>query len=168
LLYAQYDALREVKKDADKQLIEQSHKHAISRVLETCPGLGPIRVAHLIATMLSPHRFRGSRQLWSYSGMGIVMRSSSDWTMTPSGWQRAELNKTRGLNRNYNRRLKNVFKGAATAVISHRMEPKYDQHSQYVRLTEQGTKPPMAKLTLARRIASAARGSCGATVGWGS
>jgi len=86
LLYAQYDALREVKKDADKQLIEQSHKHAISRVLETCPGLGPIRVAHLIATMLSPHRFRGSRQLWSYSGMGIVMRSSSDWTMTPSGW----------------------------------------------------------------------------------
>ena len=27
-------------------------------------------------------------------------------------------------------------------------------YSQYMRLTEQGTKPPMAKLTLARRIAA--------------
>jgi transposase len=151
LLYARLDALRQVKKDADKQLIEQSHKHAISRTLETCPGLGPIRVAQLIATVMSPHRFRGARQLWSYSGLGIVMRSSSDWVRTPAGWQRAELRKTRGLNRNYNRRLKHVFKGAATAVLQHRMEPMY---GDYLRLTEQGTKPPMAKLTLARRIAA--------------
>ena len=153
LMYAQFDGLREVKKDADKQLIEQSHKHAISRTLETCPGLGPIRVAQLVATVISPHRFRGARQLWTYSGLGVVMRSSSDWVMTPGGWQKAELRKTRGLNRNFNRRLKHVFKGAATSVLSNRMEPMY---SDYVRLTEQGTKPPMAKLTLARRIAATA------------
>lgn len=153
LLYAQLDALTGLKKDADKQLIEQSHKHAISRTLETCPGLGPIRVAQLIATVMSPHRFRGARQLWAYSGLGIVMRSSSDWMMTPGGWQKAQLHKTRGLNRNHNRRLKHVFKGAATDVIRHRTEPLYDD---YVRVTEQGTKPPMAKLTLARRIAATA------------
>ena len=151
LLYAQFDALREVKKQADQQLIEQSHKHAIARTLETCPGLGPIRVAQLLATVLTPHRFRGARQLWTYSGLGVVMRSSSDWTMTPSGWQRADVRKTRGLNRNYNRRLKQVFKGAATAVIAHQLEPMY---GDYMRLTEQGTKPPMAKLTLARKIAA--------------
>lgn len=151
LLFAQYDALHQVKKDADKQLIACSHKHPIARKLETCPGLGPIRVAQIIATVLSPHRFRGARQLWAYSGLGIVMRSSADWVMTPGGWQRAELNKTRGLNRNFNRRLKHVFKGAATAVLSHRMQPMY---ADYVRVTEQGTKPPMAKLTLARRIAA--------------
>jgi len=35
----QYDALREVKKDADKQLIAQSHKHAISHVgVRPVPG----------------------------------------------------------------------------------------------------------------------------------
>lgn len=151
LLYVQLDAVQQVKKDADKQLIECSHKHAIARTLQTCPGLGPIRVAQLIATMITPHRFRGARQLWAYSGLGIVMRSSSDWVMTSGGWQRAELNKTRGLNRNYNRRLKAIFKGAATAVLSHRIEPLY---ADYVRLTEQGTKPPMAKLTLARKIAA--------------
>ena len=71
--------------------------------------------------------------------------------MTPSGWQRADVRKTRGLNRNYNRRLKQVFKGAATAVIAHQLEPMY---GDYMRLTEQGTKPPMAKLTLARKIAA--------------
>jgi hypothetical protein len=42
LLYAQSDAVQQVKKDADKQLIECSHKHAIARTLETCLGLGPI------------------------------------------------------------------------------------------------------------------------------
>jgi len=151
LLYAQLDALCAVKKAADKQLIEQSHKHAISHLLETCPGMGPIRVAQLIATVMTPYRFRSARQLWSYSGLGIVMRSSADWVMTPNGFARAQVNKTRGLNRNYNRRLKHVFKGAATTVIGAHMQPLY---GDYQRMTEQGTKPPMAKLTLARRIAA--------------
>ena len=79
------------------------------------------------------------------------MRSSSDWIPSEGGWVRTKVNKTRGLNRNFNRRLKYIFKGAAVAVISHRTEPLY---GDYVRLTEQGTKPPLAKLTLARRIAS--------------
>ncbi|MDD9944385.1 MAG: transposase [Myxococcales bacterium] len=153
LLYAQQDALHAIKKEADKQLIEQSHKHAISRTLETCPGLGPIRVAQVLAAVMSPHRFRTSRQLWSYCGLGIVMRSSSDWVMGPAGWHKAAVNKTRGLNRQFNRRLKLVFKGAATAVIQHRAEPMY---GDYRKMIDQGTKPPLAKLTLARRIAATA------------
>lgn len=153
LLYAQLDALRDVKKDADKQLIEQARKHKMFSVLSTCPGLGPIRVAQLLATVMTPHRFRTARQLWSYSGLAIVMRSSADWEMTPSGFQRVKTNKTRGLNRNYNRRLKALFKGAATTVVGHRQQPMY---GDYVRLTNQGTKPPMAKLTLSRRIAATA------------
>lgn len=151
LLYAQLDALREVKKDAHAELVEESHRHSISRVLETCPGLGSVRVALLLPILVTPHRFRTSRQLWAYSGLGVVMRSSSDWVPADSGWVRAQVNRTRGLNRNFNRRLKHIFKGAATAVLSHRIEPLY---GDYVRLTEQGTKPPLAKLTLARRIAS--------------
>ena len=151
LLHAQYEAMRDVKKDADKQVIEASRKHAIATTLETCPGMGPIRVAQFIATVISPYRFRSSRQLWSYCGMGVVMRSSSDWMQGPGGWQRVERNKTRGLNRNFNRRMKHVFKGAATGVLSHHVEPMY---GDYVKLTQQGTKPPLAKLTLARRIAA--------------
>jgi hypothetical protein len=75
--------------------IAQSHQHSISAVLQTCPGMG----------------LRTARQLWAYSGLAIVMRSSSDWVQTPHGWQRSQSIKTQGLNRNYNRRLKNIFKG---------------------------------------------------------
>ena len=151
LLYVQLDALRELKKDARKQMLQQSHRMAIHRVLETCPGMGPVRVAQVLATIITPHRFRSARQLWSYSGLGVVMRSSSDWEQGDSGWQRVERRRTRGLNRNFNRRMKAVFKGAATAVISHRLDPLY---SSYLRATEQGTKPPLAKLTLARKLAA--------------
>ena len=107
---------QKAKKEAEKQLIAQSHQHSISAVLQSCPGMGPIRVAETIPIIVSPHRFRTARQLWAYSGLAIVMRSSSDWVKTPHGWQRAETVRTRGLNRNHNRRLKNIFKrGSATA-----------------------------------------------------
>jgi len=151
LLYSEIDALRAIKKEAEKQLIAQSHQHCISAVLQTCPGMGPIRVAETIPIIVSPYRFRTARQLWAYSGLAIVMRSSSDWVQTPQGWQRAETIRTRGLNRNYNRRLKNIFKRAATTVITQCLEPMV---SDYHRCLEQGTKPPMAKLTLARRISA--------------
>ncbi len=60
--------------------------------------------------------------------------------------------KTRGLNRNHNSRLKDIFKGAATTVlISYPDDPL---HEHYQRLTASGTKPNLAKLTLARRIAA--------------
>jgi hypothetical protein len=52
---------------------------------------------------------------------------------------------------NYNRHLKNIFKGAATTVITQQLEPMVDD---YQRALAQGTKPPMAKLTLARRISA--------------
>jgi len=151
ILYSELDALRAIKKEAEKQLIAQSHKHCISAVLQSCPGMGPIRVAETIPIIVSPYRFRTARQLWAYSGLAIVMRSSSDWVQTPHGWERAERLRTRGLNRNYNRRLKNIFKGAATTVITQRLEPMV---GDYQRGLEQGTKPPMAKLTLARRISA--------------
>jgi hypothetical protein len=45
LLYCELDALRAIKKQAEKELLAQSHEHPISAVLQSCPGLGPIRVA---------------------------------------------------------------------------------------------------------------------------
>jgi transposase len=151
LVYAELDAVTEVKKQAEKRLVAESRKHGISRILRTCPGMGEIRTAGLMAAIVSPHRFRTKRQLWKYSGLSVVMRSSSDWEQTPNGWERVQLRKTRGLNRDFNRTLKDIFKGAATTVIDHRQRPLYDD---YLRMLEQGTKPPLAKLTLSRKIAA--------------
>ena len=82
-----------------------------------------------------------------------MTRSSSDWVRTRTGeWVKAEVKRTRGLNRNFNHTLKAIFKGAATTAIGRREDEPIYRH--YVRLLDGGTKPNLAKLTLARQIAS--------------
>jgi transposase len=88
---------------AEKALVSESRRHPVSRVLESCPGLGPIRVAQILPVVVSPMRFRTRRQFWSYCGLGVVMRSLSDWVPREGGgWKRAEVKQTRGLNDNHN------------------------------------------------------------------
>jgi transposase len=152
LLWQELDAQRQLKREAEKQLVGESHRHPISKILETCPGFGPIRTALSVPVVVTPNRFRTSRQFWSYSGLGIVMRSSADWVKRSDGWVRAETAKTRGLNRCFNRTLKYVFKGAATTVIT--KLPGSPLQQRYAKLLEGGTKPNLAKLTLARAIAA--------------
>ena len=152
-LHEEYDALLELKKAIESELVSESRKHSIARVLQTAPGMGPIRVAYLLPIVVTPNRFRTRRQFWSYCGLGIVMRSSSDWIRTENGgWVRGQVQQTRGLNRKHNSKLKDIFKGAATTVIT--MLPKDPLHEHYQRLTAAGTKPNLAKLTVARRIAA--------------
>ena len=152
-LYAAYDALVEVRKRAEKEMLEEASRHRIAKVLQSCPGLGPIRVAQMIPIVMTPHRFRTKRQFWAYCGFGIVMRTSSDWVQDTKGkWQRVPVSRTRGLNYNCNRQLKMIFKGAATTVIN--QLPNDPLHADYQKQLAQGTKPNLAKLTLARRIAS--------------
>jgi len=89
--------------------------------------------------------------------LGIVMRSSADWVRTRRGaWAKAPVQQTRGLNRNFNRVLKHIFKGAATTVIRRAAEDApLSRH--YTKLLDGGTKPNLAKLTRARQLASLAR-----------
>lgn len=151
LLYRELDCLIELKAEASDKLVHESHEHPISRVLETCPGLGPVRVALLLPVVITPERFRTARQFWAYAGLGIVMQSSSDWVRAPEGWSRAQVHKTRGLNRQCNRRLKYIFKQAALTVL---MKPEHPFRQHYDRLLEGGTKPNNARLTVARKIAA--------------
>ena len=154
LLYSQYDALLELRKSAEKQMLAEARKHAVYRTIKTCPGLGKIRTAQLLPIVVTPYRFANKRQFWSYCGLGIVMRSSSDWVRTQDGqWIKAAVQRTRGLNRNFNHTLKHIFKGAATTVIScaGKDDPLYQHYQQ---LLDGGTKPNLAKLTISRQIAS--------------
>ncbi len=66
-------------------------------------------------------------------------------------WIKAPVQQTRGLDRNFNRTLKRVFKGAATTVIGRGEDEPLYRH--YLRLLDGGTKPNLAKLTIARQIA---------------
>jgi hypothetical protein len=152
-LYDHLDFLLEQKKQAEADLLREAKKHPIVRILETAPGFGPIRAARLVPIVVTPYRFRTRRQFWSYCGLGIVTRSSSDWVqMADGGWVKARVPQTRGLSRQYNHVLKSIFKGAATTVITQRNKDPI--HARYQRLLDGGTKPTLAKLSLARMIAA--------------
>jgi transposase len=152
-LYDHLDFLLEQKKQAESDLLREAKKHPVVGIIETAPGFGPIRAARLVPIVVTPHRFRTKRQFWSYCGLGIVTRSSSDWLQTADGgWIRARVPQTRGLSREFNRTLKSIFKGAATTVITQRNKDPI--HARYARLLDGGTKPTLAKLSLARMIAA--------------
>lgn len=154
LLSMQLDGLVQTHQMANDWLLEECKKVPIVGLLKTAPGLGPIRAAQVVATVLSPHRFRTRRQFWSYCGLAIVTRSSADWTKDRNGaWVRRVVPQTRGLNNNRQPLLKNVFKGAAETVI-HVMQ-QHPLAVNYERMITAGTKPNLARLTLARRIAGA-------------
>ena len=152
-LYDHLDFLLEQKKQAESDLLREAKKRPVVGIVETAPGFGPIRAARLVPIVVTPHRFRTKRQFWSYCGLGIVTRSSSDWLQTADGgWIRARVPQTRGLSRQFNRTLKSIFKGAATTVITQRNKDPI--HARYARLLDGGTKPTLAKLSLARMIAA--------------
>jgi transposase len=147
------DELVPLREEAEDWLRKESKSHAIIRKLVTGPGLGPIRTAQLVAIVGTPDRFRTRRQFWSYCGLAIVNRSSSDWTRNKQGkWVRADAHQTRGLTRKRNPVLKSIFKGAATTVIQ--QLPDDPLHAHYQRMLESGIKPNLAKVTVARRIAA--------------
>jgi transposase len=154
LLGRELAQLEALKAEAEAAMLQESHRHRIARILETAPGLGPIRVAQMLPIVVTPHRFRTKRQFWAYCGFGVVMRSSSDWVQHQGRWVKARVAQTRGLNFNHNRMLKAIFKGAATTVIAHCGANPLRQG--YDRQLENGTKPNLAKLTVARQIAAIA------------
>ena len=104
----------------------------------------------LVATVDTPYRFRTKHQLWAYSGLAIVTYMSSEYEIKGVVRSRKPV-ATRGLNRNGNRRLKELFISAA--VAGSRSEP----YRSYVEVLQQrGIRTEMARLTLARKIAAVA------------
>ncbi|HEV2730550.1 MAG TPA: transposase, partial [Terriglobales bacterium] len=90
----------------------ESKKHKAWKLLRQISGIGPIRAALLIALMQTPHRFRTKRQLWNYSGLGLETHDSAQYCVVEGQLQRSRKPMTlRGLNKNHNHDLKDIFKG---------------------------------------------------------
>jgi transposase len=149
-LYQQLERLECWVGASRRELLRESRKQKMRKVLQTIPALGEISVAELIATVDTAHRFRSKRQFWTYCGLAVVRRSSSDhWFEEGELRRRSQPPATRGLNRNYNRRLKKIFKTAAqTASRKEPFKPYYE------RLLARGLRPELAQVTLARKLAA--------------
>jgi transposase len=147
------DQVTPAREEAEAWLRKEAKAHPVIRILTTAPGMGLVRVAQLVAIVGTPTRFRAKRPFWSYCGLAVETRSSSDWRVDRSGkLHREQIQSTRGLTRKRQPLLKSVFKGAATTVIM--QLPNDPLHARYQKMIEDGMKPALARLTLARQIAS--------------
>jgi len=151
LLYQQLDGLQALRSEVRPEFLAESRKHKATKLLRQIPCIGPIRAARLIGLMQTPHRFRSKRQLWTYSGLGIETHDSAQYRYVGGQVQRSKKpQQIRGLNRNHNHEMKEIFKSAATRASCGRGP----FHDFYQALLAKGMKPEMARLTLARKIAA--------------
>jgi len=153
LLFAQYDAIAPVRARAQAELVAESHRHPEPRWLESCPGIGEIRAAQVAAIVVTPERFRTRQQFWSYWARHrhalVVGLGANAARQVATGCGEADArsqSQPQSL-------LKNVFKGAALTVLQtqNREEPL---RASYERMLAEGTKPNLAKVTLARKLAA--------------
>jgi transposase len=148
-LWEELKCLMPLSEEAETQLVAEGRKHAATKILRSVPGIGPVRAAVILGVAGTPHRFRTKRQFWAYIGLGIVTKTSSEYIVVEGQVRRSNKRPlVRGLNRNYNRALKWVFKGAAKTVASGPWK------SEFQAMIAQGTPEYLVRLTLARKIAS--------------
>ena len=149
--YQQLDALQALRQEVRRNLLAESKKHDATKLLRQIPSIGPIRAALLIALIQTPHRFRTKRQLWAYCGLARKTSTSGEYRILQGQLKRSKkLLAIRGLNANHNHDLKNIFKSAATRAAA--IAGPFQEF--YAALVARGMKPPIARLTLARKIAA--------------
>ena len=149
-LYAELGALKQIRRESKKLMLSESGKHQATKLLSSIPGIGPVRAAVIVGTVSTPHRFRTRRQFWTYCGFAVVTRSSSDYRFEGSKLVRDRKRvSTRGLNRNFNRRLKAAFKGAVQQAIKHEPFKSY-----WEQLKARNVSPAIARVSVARKLAS--------------
>ena len=148
-LWKQLDYLTELSKEAEKDLIKESHKHAAIKILRSIPGIGPLRSAIILGIALTPHRFRTVKQFWNYCGLAVRTHATGEYELVEGQVRRSKKQPLiRGLNRNYSRTLKEVFKGAALSVSTGPWKEQYEAR------VKEGKDPALVRLTLARKISS--------------
>ena len=100
----------------------------------------------------TPARFRDKRAIWKGSGLAVVTHSSADYTVDAKTGkiQARKRVRTRGLNHDYDRRLKEIFKSAAMTAIKNGVFKEHYDSRVAGKMREE-----MARLTIARKISAA-------------
>lgn len=113
-LYAEFDLLSKLKADTHKEMVRVARQQSGWRWVQSIPGIGDVRAAQILGVIGTPWRFRTRRQLWRYSGLAVVDRTTDDYD---ENLQRRRRHKVRGLNPDRNAMMKSAFKGAATSAL---------------------------------------------------
>ena len=149
LLFAQLDSLLSLRTQAAQVMVAEARKQAAFKLINSIPYLGDIRTALILSVVIAPHRFRSKRPFWCYCGFAVVSDSSADYQNVNGRIIKTNRHAyTRGLNHNFNRTLKNVFRAAANAANAGVFKQYYDG------LRAKGLPDNLARVTLARKIAA--------------
>ncbi len=147
--WQELDLVGRLKEEVASDLVAEARKHADTRILRTVPGFGPIRAAGTLGVAGTPHRFRTRKQFWGYCGLAVVTSTSGEYEIVDGRVYKSKKRPlVRGLNYNYNRAMKAVFKGAAKTVADGIWKSRFEA------MVTGGMSESLARLTLARKIAS--------------
>jgi transposase len=149
--YQQMDSVQALRQQARQQLLREGRKHPAFPLLRQLRYIGPIRAVLLIVFIQTPHRFRTKRQLWAYCGLALATRDSGEFRFVAGQLQRKRRSPTvLGLNRNHHHLLKYVLKSIAARCCA----GSGPVHDFAQTLLDQGMRPEMVRLTVARKIAA--------------
>jgi transposase len=144
--WQELDLVERLIEESEKDLLVEARKYAATRILRSVPGIGPIRAAVTLGVVGTPHRFRTKKQFWGYCGLAVV---TATYELVNGRVRRSKKRPLlRGLNNNYNRAMKEVFKGAAKTVAAGVWKSRFEA------MVANGTPESLARLTLARKIAA--------------
>lgn len=151
-LGAVLDVVSEQRMDSQKQLIKAVKKNSMFTTLVSMPQIGELFAATIIAEVGSPYRFRTRSQFWSYCGLAVTTYETAQFERDERGGVRKKdrKTKTRGLVKECNRTLKNVFKHMALHLSAD------EWAHECKRLQKSGVSITNARLTLARKAAAVA------------
>jgi transposase len=114
LLYEQLDALRPLRRQAERSMVSEARQHPAYRLLRSIPQLGPVRIARLIAIVDVPQRFPNKTSFWKYCGFAVVTHTSAERKFVNGQLVRStKAVATRGLNKDHHPQMKEIFKSAA-------------------------------------------------------
>ena len=150
--YQQLDALRSLRHEVRRDLLAESKKHKATKLLCQIPSIGPIRAALLIATDSDTAPLPHQATVLEIQRLGHRNAQQCRLPVRFKG-QLQKVKKqvsVRGLNRDCNHDLKNIFKGAA--IVAATKPGPFAEF--YAELLAKGMRPEMARLTLARKIAT--------------
>jgi transposase len=135
--------------DARESLITLAKASPAFELLQSVPYVGEVRASELLAVVGDPSRFRSLRSFWSYGGLGVVQRLSSEHKVENGKAVREE--RTRGIRLRVGQPLlKKVLRDIAlhASLGTGHFRSVFEAH------VARGKTPAVARVALARKIAA--------------
>jgi transposase len=146
----QFALITELVGSARRSLLHSASKNPAYGLLQTIPFIGEIRAATLVGIIGTIARFRTRRQLWSYFGLGVIQRVSSEYKVE-NGQVVKGLSK-RGVRRSSSGQP--ILRNVVGDISAHASGGRGELRAIFERHIARGKNRAVARLSLARKVVS--------------